>query len=285
MPDVEAFDIALAAAERVDDPMLISAALDALGSVQVMNGHFAVPHELSARRLDLLARLPGHHPRAGAEIFDILHMAVETAITAGQVPFALSTAERFGDDALVAAAPHMVESKPVVALVLLGRFDEAIAQGQRARNAWEDAGRPAARWLAPSMYSLVLCHALRGDEAAAADWRAFAVEVAGEQTRNIHFQVGGIETFVEARLALHFGRWSEAAQLLADLPIGKDAWWHLRHWFFDAYPWAVAADLAVAGGLAGAQARLVAAGPAATRRACASARPPATARSAATAHG
>jgi hypothetical protein len=70
-------------------------------------------------------------------------------------------------------------------------------------------------------------------------------------------------TFVESRLALHFGRWSEAEQLLADVPTGKDAWWQLRHWYFDAYPWAVAADLAVAAGMADAQARLVAAEPAA----------------------
>ena len=93
MPDMAAFNAALAAAERVDDPTLISAALDALGSVQVMNGHLAITHELSARRMDLLDRLPRHHPRAGAEIHDILHMAVETAITAGQVQYALKTAE------------------------------------------------------------------------------------------------------------------------------------------------------------------------------------------------
>jgi hypothetical protein len=77
--------------------------------------------------------------------------------------------------------------------------------------------------------------------------------------------------FVEARLALHFGRWSEAAQLIADLPTGKDAWWQLRHWYFDAYPWAVAADLAVAGGLPDASARLIAAEPAAQENLWASA--------------
>ena len=33
-------------------------------------------------------------------------------------------------------------------------------------------------------------------------WGTFAVEVAGEQTRTVHFQVGGMVTFVEARLAL-----------------------------------------------------------------------------------
>jgi predicted ATPase/DNA-binding CsgD family transcriptional regulator len=271
VPDVEAFNAALAAAEQVDDPMLISAALDALGSAQVMNGHFAVTHELSARRLNLLGRLPGHNPQAGAEIHDILHMGVETAITAGQVPFALSTAERFGDDELVAAAPHLLESKPVVPLVLLGRFDEALDRGKRAREAWEGAGRPAARWLAPSAYSLVLCYALRGDDAAADEWRSFAGEVAGEQTRNVHFQVGGMATFVEARLALHFGRFDEAAKLLADLPTGTDAWWHMRHWYFDAYPWAVAADLAVAAGTPDAPARVAAADPAAQENLWASA--------------
>jgi len=152
----------------------------------------------------------------------------------------------------------------MVALMLLGRFDEAILLGERAREIWANAGRPAARWLAPSMYSLVLCHSLRGDDAAAADWRTFAgVELAGDQTRNIHFQVAGMTTFVEARLALHFGRWDEAAQLLAHLPTGKDAWWQVRHWYFDAYPWAVAADLAVAAGLPDAAARLAAAEPAA----------------------
>ena len=73
---------------------------------------------------------------------------------------ALEAALRLVDDRLVAAAPHMVESKPMVALVLLGRFDEAIPLGERAREMWENAGRPAARWLAPPMYSLVLPHPL-----------------------------------------------------------------------------------------------------------------------------
>ena len=264
VPDPAPFHVALAAAERADDPVLISAALDALGSIQVMRGHLESPKELSARRLALMPRLAAHHPRAGSEIHDILHMAVENAITAGEVSSALEAAVRFGDDRLVAAAPHMVVSKPMVALMLLGRFDEAIPLGERAREIWESAGRPPARWLAPSMYSLVLCYSLRGDDAAAADWRSFAgVELAGDQTRNIHFQVGGMAAFVEQRLALHFGRWDEAGLLLAGLPTGKDAWWQVRHWYFDAYPWAVAADLAAAAGRPDAADRLAAAEPAA----------------------
>ena len=264
VPDAAMFDAALAAARRADDPALISAALDALGSVNVMNGHFARTYVLAAQRLELVPRLPAHHPRAGSEIHDILHMAVENAVTAGELTFALETARRFDDDELLAAAPQMAESKPIVPLVLLGRFDEAIVRGERTRELWQDAGEPAARWLAPSMYSLVLCHGLRGDAPAADAWRRFGgTELAGDQTRNVHFQVGAMVTFVEARLALHAGRWGEATNLLANLPTDRDAWWKVRHWYFDAYPWAVAAELAVAAGLPDAADRLAAAEPAA----------------------
>lgn len=260
IPDQVAFEAALVAAERAGDPVLISAALDALGASQVMAGHFAKTHAMSTQRLNLLETLLAHDARAGSEIHDILHMAVENAISAGEVPTALGSAARFGDDELVAAAPQMAESKPVVPLVLLGRFDEAIVRGERARQSWHDAGRPSSRWLAPVMYSLVLCHGLRGDEAAAAELRTFAgTELAGLQTRNVHFQVGGMVTFVEARLALHFGRWEDAANLLSTLPTGAGAWQQMRHWYFDAYPWAIAAELALAADLPDAGARLAAA--------------------------
>ena len=92
VPDVAMFEAALEAAERADDPVLISAAIDALGAAQIMGGHLAETHELGERRLSLLTRLPAHQPRTGAEIHDILHMAVENAVSAGEVAFALETA-------------------------------------------------------------------------------------------------------------------------------------------------------------------------------------------------
>ena len=207
-------------------------------------------------------------PRAGSEIHDILHMGVENAVGAGALSFALETAQRFADEDLVAASHLVMQSKSVVPLVLMGRFDEAINRGERARAAWEAAGRPAGRWLAPAMYSLVLCNALRGNDDAAGELREFAgIELAGQQTRHIHIRVAGMITFVEARLALHFGRWADATHLLANLPTGNDAWWQARHWYFDAYPWAAAAELAVAAGRPDALARLAAAEPAARENA------------------
>ncbi len=268
VPDVSSFAAALAAAESADDPILVSAALDGLGAAQVMGGHLTQTHELGARRLGLLARMPAHQPRPGQEVYDVLHMAVENAVSAGEIGFAYDTAQRF-DDELVIASPIMAQCKQIVPLVLMGRFDEAITRGERTRHLWEDADRPAARWLAPIMYSLVLCHALRGDDQLADEWRAFAgVELSGEQTRQVHFQVGGMIDFVEARLALHFGR--GAAEGVAP-PTDPDAWWQVRHWYFDAYPWAACAELAAASGRGDAPAGLVASEPVARENAWAAA--------------
>jgi len=264
LPQEAMFTEALAGAERAGNPMLISAALDGLCAVNIMRGHLARTHELGARRLSLLPALSSHQPRAGSEIHDILHMGVENAVGAGAISFALETAERFGDEDLVAASHLVMQSKSVVPLVLMGQFDEGIARGERARAAWEAAGRPAGRWLAPAMYSLVLCHALRGNDEAADELRQFAgIELAGQQTRTVHIRVGGMITFVEARLALHFGHWNAGATLFDEVPIGDDAWWNVRHWYFDAYSWAAAAELAAAAAQPDAAARLRTAEPAA----------------------
>ena len=143
--------VVLAGTVRTSGRIIRRTALDALGAVNIMRGRLARTNDIGARRLNLLRSLSGHQPRAGSEIHDILHMAVENAITAGELSFALETARRFDLNESVAAAPLIVESKPVVALALLGRFDEAIARGQRTHQLWEGA---------PHMYSLVLCHAL-----------------------------------------------------------------------------------------------------------------------------
>ena len=264
VPDTATFEQALQLAEQVNDPLLISAALDALGTAQVMAGRMRSAHELNNRRLALLTRLPNHEPRAGSEIHDICHMAVENAVSAGEPTVALAAALDIADNDRVAAAPEMLASKPVVPLMLLGRFDEALTWAGRAREAWERSGGRAARWLAPSMYSVALAHGLRGDDAAADDWRSFAGQrLAGAQTRAVHFQVGAMATFVDARLALHCGEAARARELIGTVPTGPDAWHQVRHWYFDAYPWALAADVAAALRTSDAEERLAAAEPAA----------------------
>lgn len=263
VPQPAGFETALAAARRVDDPVLISAMLDGLGSVILMGGRFRKAYEMSQERFGLRDRLPGHYPHAGPEIHDLLHMTVETAVTAGELAVALDASRLLEDDRLVAAIEHMVASKPVVPLALTGRFDEAIARCRRARVVWERAGSPPARWLAPPVYAAAMCFGLRGQTGEFDEWRAVARDrLAGAQTRIVHFQLGGMATFADARVALHHGDLDEAVRAIDGLPAEPDAWWSVRHWYFDAYPWAIAAEVAVVAGLPDADRRVAAAQPA-----------------------
>jgi hypothetical protein len=68
-------------------------------------------------------------------------------------------------------------------------------------------------------------------------------------------------TFADARLALHEGRLDDAVTAVAAVPAGGGAWERTRHWYFDAYPWAVAAEVAVVAGGPDAADRLAAAEP------------------------
>jgi predicted ATPase/DNA-binding CsgD family transcriptional regulator len=265
VPDPAPFEAALRAARAVDDPATISAMLDAVSSADVMAGRLRRAYESSVERLDLLARLPGHDPPAGAELHDILHMATENAITAGELPAALAAARLFADESTVPVTAHMKASKPIVALVLSGAFDAAIRRGRFTREVWEHAGAPPARWLGPQMYAVSLALALRGFGDEGREWAAFTLErIAGLQTRNVHFQVGGMVTFADARLAVHEGRLADALTAVAAIPAEKDAWSTVRHWYFDAYPWAMAAEAAVLADAPDADARLAAAEPVTT---------------------
>jgi hypothetical protein len=146
--------------------------------------------------------------------------------------------------------------------VLTGGFDAAIEHGRRTRAAWDAAGRPPARWLGPSLYAVGLALGLRGRAAESVEWRQFArQEVAGEQSRNVHFQVRGMATFVDARLAVHEGRLADALQAVSGVPKEPGAWAAVRHWYFDAYPWALAAEVAVLADAPDAELRLAAAAP------------------------
>lgn len=261
-PDVADFDEALRAARDVDDPVLISAALDGLGAAWLMGGDLRSTFRVSEERRDLLSRLRPDLPRAGSEIHDVVHMAAENAVSAGELMVALDAATALADQTAVATTAHMTASKPIVPLVLMGRFDEAVARGREARQAWERSGSPAARWMAPSIYATALAFGLRGDLDAWQEWRTLARDrVAGLQTRAVHFTIAGMAAFADARLAVQQGRLDEALAAIHDVPSEPDSWWRTRHWYFDAYPWALAAEVAVIAGSADAEARLAAAAP------------------------
>ena len=93
------------------------------------------------------------------------------------------------------------------------------------------------------------------------EWRDRAAKLTGGRTRR---SLVLFAAFTDSRVALHYGRYDQAAAALAGLGIGERPWYdNTRHWDYDAYAWALAAEAAVIAGLPDATRRLAAAEPAA----------------------
>jgi len=101
---------------------------------------------------------------------------------------------------------------------------------------------------------------LRGDSDGVREWRDRAARLAAGHTRR---SLVLFAAFTDSRAALHHGRYDQAAAL-AGLGIGERPWYHnTRHWDYDAYAWALAAEATVIAGVPEATQRLTAAAPAA----------------------
>jgi predicted ATPase/DNA-binding CsgD family transcriptional regulator len=263
VPDPELVDEALAAARRTGDPVLISAALDAVVAALDASGRLRDAHQVCTERAGLLARMPRHDPRAGVEIVDTLHMVTEIAVTAGDLPAALATARMAQDDDIAGGQPHVAASKPILPLVLQGRFDEALAQADNMWEAWVKAGRPLG-WMGAAGYAVLLAHGLRGDEEGFRTWQARVSELTGTGTHQpAGTSLASLVAFTDARIALHQGRMDAALAAVAGLPLGVEPWYGTLRWkSLRPYAWAIAAEVAAAAGLPDADGRLAAAAPA-----------------------
>ena len=264
VPDPALVDEALVAARRTGDPVLISGALDAVVEALDASGRVREAHQINKERAALLGRLSRHDPRTGAEVVDTFHMVTEIAVTAGDLPDALTTARMAQHDDIAAGQPHMAASKAILPLVLQGRFDEALAQAASMWEAWQRAGRPPARWMGPAAYAAVLAHGLRGDDDGHDQWLARLSELTGTGAhRAAGTYLASFAMFSDARIALHQGHVDEAVTAVADLPLGVEPWYGTPHWYAARpYAWAIAAEVGIVAGLPGAADRLAAAAPA-----------------------
>jgi hypothetical protein len=128
-------------------------------------------------------------------------------------------------------------------------------------QAWLRAGAPPAHWLAPAAYAGVLVCGLRGDGHGVDDWCGRAAELAARRTSR---DLAVFAALADSRVALHHGRYEQAASVFAGLGIGERPWYdNTQHWDYDAYAWALAAEAAVIAALPGASQLLAAAAPAA----------------------
>lgn len=260
-PDHELSAAALTAARAIDDPALISGAMDAVTCTLGRAGRMREAFTLNSERVTLLDRLPRHDPRAGFEVTDIFHMANEFALMAGELPTALANARRVQLEAVMLGQPHNSASQLVLPLVLQGQFDEALDHAELMWRAWQRAGQPAARWMAPSVYGTALLHGLRGNDAGYRTWRAQAHQVIGGPDATGHSNLHPFAVFADARVHLHLGRLDTALTSADGVSTPSQDWYAESHWYYDAYAWALAAEVAVVAGAPDAADRLAAAEP------------------------
>jgi len=247
-PDPALADRALAQARDLDDPVLISGALDLVAAAASAEGRFKDASRLTAERLGLVHRMRRHDPRAGGEVVDIFHMGMEAAMAAGELPAALAAARRAHEDSLEQGFGHFAATHLVVPLALRGAFDEAAMYAEVMREGWERTGRPAAGWMAPSFLAAALVHGLRGDADTYRDWWSVAEVV------RVNARENGFSDFVEARIALHQGDIDAAVAMIttsSDITCAQ----------YTAYAEAMAVEIAIVAGLPDAEGRLERAAP------------------------
>ncbi|MQA63120.1 MAG: hypothetical protein GEU86_16880 [Actinophytocola sp.] len=221
-----------AAAQRVGDDALISAALDGVTTAALGDGRFRKAAMLADRRLRLLDRFARHDPAIGGEVGDIFHMVTETAIASGNLPAARIAAARAATDSIGQGVPMLAHSRLALTDALRGSFAEALVEAGEMVSAWRRAGKPTAGWMAPAQYAAAMVCGLTGDHTDMRMWSARALELTKDP------KVQGFAHFVECRVALHDGRLDDALAIAEQLPaeyLGK----------FDAYARAIAAECAV----------------------------------------
>jgi predicted ATPase/DNA-binding CsgD family transcriptional regulator len=188
---------------------------------------------------ELLLQAAGQAQRAGDERGRAIDLARAVA------------AARAGIDDDLLRDTHITASRLVQPLVLAGRFRDAIGYAERMWDQWERAGRPEPRWRLPAVYTTVLACAMLEEPESVARWRSRAAEVAGGALRT-----APVAVFVDARLAVHSGRFDDAESLARTafaLKAPLDP--------YLAYARAASAELAVAARLPGAADLLSAAAP------------------------
>ncbi len=206
----------LALAREVDDPFLLSSALDAASSTTWWQGNFRESAALNRERLDVLARPPASAAVA-AERTDALYMLTQSLIRAGDLREALRW-DAINASEIAESAPHIAFAHSIPVLYTLGRWDEVLERGTQMRSSWLAEGRPPFAPFSPCLAAVGAIHGLRGDEPAFRDWLNIAERVAGETQ-----QLAGVR-LMATDVAMHFGDLPEAMALLEGVEIGF--WWH-----------------------------------------------------------
>ena len=219
--------LVLRLARQAGDPLLISAAYDAVTAGLMTEGDIHGAAATAAERVRALPPL-GRDPRVAFELKDALHTAIFTGIAAGQITGGLDHAEQHYGLPFLREERDLGGEDLIAPAALAGQGDRALALGRQWRRGWEHAGRPVAvgRSLAPAAVAMV--HGLRGDDAARAGWLGILAAVRGVAEQDAVRGSGCGEVF-EAIVLLDRGEARAALDLLT-ASTGGASWrttlWH-----------------------------------------------------------
>ena len=219
---------ALRLARQAGDPLLISAAYDAVTAGLMTEGDIHGAAATAAERVSMLPPL-GRDPRVAFELKDALHTAIFTGVAAGQVARSLDHAEQHYGLPFLREERDLGCEDLIAPAALAGQGDRALALGRQWRRGWEHAGRPVAvgRSMAPAAIAMV--YGLRGDDAARVGWLAILAAVRGVAEHDAVRGSGCGEVF-EAIVLLDRGEAHAALDLLAAATAGDSSWrtrlWH-----------------------------------------------------------
>ena len=218
--------LALRLARQVGDPLLISAAYDAVTVSLMTEGDIHAAAATAAERVGALPPL-GRDPRVAFELKDALHTAIFTGVAAGQITGGLDHAEQHYGLPFLREERDLGCEDLIAPAALAGQWDRTLTLGHQWHRGWEHAGRPVAvgRSLAPAAVAMV--HGLRGDDAARVGWLGILAAVRGVAEDDAVRGSGCGEVF-EAIVLLDRGEARAALDLLTTSTDGAS--WRTMLW-------------------------------------------------------
>jgi hypothetical protein len=204
-------ELAMAAAERAEQALLLDEALDQLIALEIGDRRVADAIAAVDRRLEVLRDVPVD-AASGFEVYDALHMACHVNLAGGR----LRAARRYADD--VAALPffreerHIGLGRRVEVDAVAGDFDAVIARADLFERDWRRAGRPVASNLAVGAYAVAMTFGMVADEAARRRWIDITESLLGVSSGRSRGYIWA--AVLDAMLALHRDHPDEALALL-----------------------------------------------------------------------
>ena len=221
MADLDRARTAVRLARQLDDPVVLLAAMDALGGALASSGAMREAQRLAGERLQLATALPRHDPAAVAEIIDAFHVAPVAALGTGDLPTALALARRSRAEDPIGGHPYLQAPRLIRVLALTGDFDEALGRAETLWAGWRRDGDPPMLWAASGVAAAAMIHGLRGDVPAQQLWRARALTIGAGSPA-----VATCVAFADARVSVHCGRFGAASlEVARAFEASTEPWW------------------------------------------------------------